>query len=46
MTTQEKLTPEYIASIAKTLIEEELAELIRDYGNEQADEAAYWADKK
>jgi hypothetical protein len=40
MTTGE-LTPEYIASIAKTITEEELAELIRDYGNEQADNASY-----
>lgn len=42
---EEKLTPEYIASIAKTLTEQELAELITDYGNQQADEANYWADK-
>ncbi len=38
----EKLTPEYIASIANTLTEEQLADLIRDYGNEQADDASYW----
>ena len=43
--TTEKLTPEYIASIAKTLTEGELAELIRDYGTEQAEEASYWASK-
>lgn len=45
MNDNEKLTPEYIASIANTLTEEELADLIRDYGSEQADEAAYWAEK-
>jgi hypothetical protein len=43
--TEEKLTPEYIASIAKTLTEEELADLIRDYGNKVSDEASYWAGK-
>lgn len=43
--TEEKLTPEYIASIATTLTEEELADLIRDYGNQTADDAEYWANK-
>lgn len=41
----EKLTPEYIVSIKDELTDDELIELIRDYGNEQADEAAYWATK-
>lgn len=41
----EKLTPEYIVGIKDTLTNEELIELIRDYGNEQADEASYWAAK-
>jgi len=43
--TTEKLTPEEIASIANTLTEEELAELIREYGYQVADESAYWAGK-
>jgi len=45
MAEEEKLTPEYIASIASTLSETELAELISEYGNQQADDASYWADK-
>lgn len=40
-----ELTPEYIASIASTLTEEELADLIREYGNNEAGEADYWANK-
>lgn len=43
--TKEKLTPEYIVSIANTLTEEELIELIRDYGNQVSDDASYWAGK-
>ena len=35
---EEELTPEYIASIANTLTEEELATLIKEYGNEQIDQ--------
>lgn len=44
MSTQE-ITPEYIASIAKTLTEEELAEMIRQYGDLRADDSEYWASK-
>jgi len=43
--TDEQLTPEYIASIAHTLSLEELADLIRDYANQLADDASYWAGK-
>ncbi len=43
--TNEKLTPEYIASIAKTIAEQELAELIKDYGDQRADDSAYWVGK-
>lgn len=43
--TEQKLTPEYIASISATLTEVELADLIRDYANEIADDASYWATK-
>jgi hypothetical protein len=43
--TTEKLTPEYIITQICLLTNEEICELIRDYGNEQADESGYWTDK-
>lgn len=45
MESTDKLTPEYIASIASTLTEAELANLISEYGSQQADGASYWAEK-
>lgn len=45
MTQDEKLTPEYIVEVAATLTPEELIEIIRDYGNQCADDAEYWANK-
>ncbi len=43
--TQEKLTPEQIADIAKTLSKEELIALILEYGDERENDAIYWAGK-
>ena len=39
-----KLTPEYIVSIKDTLTDEELIELIKDYGEQQYEEGSYWGD--
>ena len=41
--TTEHLTPEYIVSQIGILTTQEICELIRDYGNEQAEGAGYWA---
>ena len=46
MTPIETITPQYIVEVSDTLTKDELIELITDYGNQQADEASYWATKE
>lgn len=42
----EELTPEYIVSQIGILSNEEIIELIIEYGNNKADDASYWASKE